>query len=82
MSAHELKQLIMSFVKRFCFGCIGKDLMESKPVFPDAEEEELATLYEIRVKNESNVNQILEELQKREDVEYAHLPVERKPGCS
>lgn len=58
---------------------VGKDLIEAEALFPDSDEPELATLYEVRLREDVNVKRVVENLLQDDEVEYAHVPAERGP---
>ena len=50
---------------------------EARPLFPDEQEEDLASLYELILKNSASVEDALASLNGSSDVEYGHTPEER-----
>lgn len=56
---------------------LGDDLVESKPLFPDADDEQLSTIFEIYLKDGIRVGDIINKLQRQSAVEYAHVPANR-----
>ncbi len=59
---------------------IGKALVKAEPLFPDDEDAELSTLYALLVRGDEDAARIIGILQEQDDVEYAHVPGERKPA--
>ncbi len=59
---------------------IGESLVTAEPLFPDDEDAELSTLYALLVRGDQDAARIIELLQEQEDVEYAHVPGERRPA--
>jgi len=57
---------------------VGRDIVDSKPLFPDADDAELSTIYEIYLKDDCQVHTVVKKLQEQDSVEYAHEPAERK----
>jgi hypothetical protein len=58
----------------------GNDFIrDAHPLFPGEEEEGLASLYEVVLKSNASVEQALAYLNKVREVEYAHIPQDRKP---
>ncbi len=58
---------------------VGNDLLDASPLFPDADDAELSTLFEIRLKDGSERELIIERLSQQDEVQYAHRPAEREP---
>ncbi len=58
---------------------VGKELVGAEPVFGDSDEPELATLFEVRVRRGADVQRVIDRLLKDDEVEYAHVPAERRP---
>ena len=52
---------------------------EAHPLFPDAGEGDLASLYEVNLKSSASLETILASLNQVAEVEYAHSPQERHP---
>ena len=57
---------------------VGNELVESRPLFPDSEDVELSTLFEIVLKANCQADLVLEKLRAQDDVEYAHFPADRQ----
>jgi hypothetical protein len=57
---------------------VGDDLVVAKPLFPDADDEDLSTLFQVDVKENCQAQRVVEMLLKQKEVEYAHQPAERK----
>ena len=62
----------------FLRALVGEDFREAEPLFPDVEDIELATLIEVRLRENARVEHVLERLMQSDRVEYAHLPEDRK----
>ena len=58
---------------------VGEALLKVEPLFPDDDEPDLATLYQVDLCDDADVDEIAGRLCHEDDVEYAHEPAERKP---
>jgi hypothetical protein len=58
---------------------VGEDLAEAAPLFPDDDEPDLCTLYEVRLREDASPRRVRECLERDPAVEYAHEPAERRP---
>ena len=58
---------------------VGNDLEVAEPLFPGEEEPELGSLFQVKLRDRSNVPDVLGQLSVEQDVEYAHEPAERRP---
>ena len=58
---------------------IGNQLAKSKPLFPEDDDDELSTMFEIYLHDPCAAKAVANELAEKEEVEYAHEPAERSP---
>jgi hypothetical protein len=58
---------------------VGDDLEAVRPLFPDDPEEELASLFEVVLKDSASLDRVQGALAGAEQIEYAHSPAERRP---
>ena len=58
---------------------MGDEFAEVEPLFPDDEEPELASLFQVRLRRADRLTALVDDLAATEDVEYAHAPAERAP---
>ena len=58
---------------------LGKRLIHARQVFPGDAEEDLATLFEVVVRDGRQLAQLIARLESDEKVEYAHEPPGPKP---
>ena len=58
---------------------VGTELRKVEQLFPDIEEPELATMFEVHLRRDAKLKQILKSLIQDDQVEYAHAPADRKP---
>ena len=65
-------------LQRAILGWVGEQLLESKQVFPDSEDDELSTMFEVYLKSGCDALPIAEQLQGQKEIEYAHLPADRQ----
>jgi hypothetical protein len=64
--------------KRLIEKLVGAALAAAEPLFPDDDEPDLCTLYEVRLRENASTERALETLAGNPEVEYAHEPAERK----
>lgn len=57
---------------------VGETIEKLQPLFPGDESEELSTLFELYVRDEDKVANVVKTLQQHRDIEYAHTPSDRK----
>jgi len=58
---------------------VGGDCSQVDALFPDSDEPQLATMFELRLKDDASVKQVLDKLSRDDEIEYAHEPEERRP---
>ena len=56
---------------------VGTSLRKATPLFPDDEDLELSQIFELQLKPSAKATEVIEELSKREELEYAHEPEQR-----
>lgn len=63
------------------YSLVGPDIVSgAKRLFPEDDEEDLASLYEVTLNRSVSIGAALRSLRRFKEVEYAHLPQERFPG--
>jgi hypothetical protein len=60
-------------------GLVGPDLAAAEPLFPGETEPELASLFQVTLRQRAKVRDVVGRLQRDKRVEYAHEPAERSP---
>lgn len=58
---------------------VGKDLVDTRQLFPETDDAELSTLFEIYLKDAKRAKSIVKKLEQQDEVEYAHEPADREP---
>ncbi|UCG58621.1 MAG: hypothetical protein JSU70_03735 [Phycisphaerales bacterium] len=57
---------------------VGDDLLTAEQLFPGETDPQLATLWEVQLKGDASIQQVMENLHGDKDIEYAHEPEERR----
>ena len=73
------RKRVQSEQRRHIEEVVGGDALGVEPLFPDDDEPEFATIFEVRLPDAASVNRALECLEQDDEVEYAHEPAGRKP---